>query len=338
MSTMKDVAEEAKVSITTVSHVINGTRYVSEELSGRVEKAMEKLKYRPNILARGLKLGKTNTIGLIVPDNSNPYFAEIARVIEDIGFDSGYSVILCNSDGDIDKEISYVDVLTAKQVDGIIFIASSSQADHLSFLTGGEVPIVVADRETPNLDVDCVLVDNFSAGYDAAKFLLGLGHRRIGCITGPSNVTPSADRVDGYRRALADHGLQEDSRLIVKGDFQFEGGKRAMQELIELSARPTAVFVCNDVMAIAGMGVAHSMGLSIPEDLSIVGFDNIRQSSVTWPPMTTVAQPIEELARTSTELLLQGRSSPRADAKKRIVLQTKMIVRGSCRRLREHHD
>jgi LacI family transcriptional regulator len=334
MSTMRDVAEEANVSITTVSHVINGTRFVSEELSNRVQKAMKKLNYRPNILARGLRVGKTNTIGLIVPDNSNPFFAEIARVVEDVGFDSGYSVILCNSDGDLDKELSYIDVLLAKQVDGVIFIASSSQTEHLSLLIRNDLPMVVADRESPNLDVDCVLVDNFRGGYEATRYLLELGHRRIGCIAGPSDLTPSAERVGGYRQALSEFGVPVDEELIVRGDFHFEGGKKAMHKLISLPNRPSAVFVCNDVMAIGAMGIARSAGLKIPDELSIVGFDNIIHSSVTWPPLTTVAQPIEDLAQMSTELLLQTISGSRGAEKKRIVLETELVIRDSCKEYR----
>lgn len=281
MPTMRDVAEQANVSVTTVSHVINGTRFVSEELRKRVLEAMKRLDYRPNILARGLRVGKTNTIGLIVPDNSNPFFAEVSRVVEDVGFDSGYSVILCNSDGNLDKELTYIDVLVAKQVDGIIFIASSSQSEHLRLLIDEKIPLVVADREMPDLDVDLVLVDNSRGGYEATKYLLELGHRRIGCISGPSEITPSAERIKGYRQAVSEFDVPFDENLIVRGDFQFEGGKRAMSQLLALPKLPSAVFICNDVMAIGAMGSIRSAGLKMPEDISIVGFDDISQASAT---------------------------------------------------------
>jgi LacI family transcriptional regulator len=327
---MRDVAAAAGVSVTTVSHVINGTRFVSEDLRNRVLEAMEELNYRPNILARGLRVGKTNTIGLIVPDNSNPFFAEVSRVVEDVGFDSGYSVILCNSDGNLDKELTYIAVLVAKQVDGIIFIASSSQSEHLRLLTNEKIPVVVADREMPDLDVDLVLVDNSRGGYEATKYLLELGHRRIGCITGPSDITPSAERINAYRQALSEFNVPFEENLVVRGDFQFEGGKRAMSQLLALPKVPSAVFICNDVMAIGAMGSIRSAGLRIPEDISIVGFDDIDQASATWPPLTTVAQPIEQMARIATELLI-GRLAGSVDLeRKRMVLEAKLVIRSSC--------
>lgn len=330
MATMRDVAAAAGVSVTTVSHVINGTRFVSEDLRNRVLEAMEELNYRPNILARGLRVGKTNTIGLIVPDNSNPFFAEVSRVVEDVGFDSGYSVILCNSDGNLDKELTYIAVLVAKQVDGIIFIASSSQSEHLRLLTNEKIPVVVADREMPDLDVDLVLVDNSRGGYEATKYLLELGHRRIGCITGPSDITPSAERINAYRQALSEFNVPFEENLVVRGDFQFEGGKRAMSQLLALPKVPSAVFICNDVMAIGAMGSIRSAGLRIPEDISIVGFDDIDQASATWPPLTTVAQPIEQMARIATELLI-GRLAGSVDLeRKRMVLEAKLVIRSSC--------
>lgn len=330
MATMRDVAAAAGVSVTTVSHVINGTRFVSEDLRNRVLEAMEELDYRPNILARGLRVGKTNTIGLIVPDNSNPFFAEVSRVVEDVGFDSGYSVILCNSDGNLDKELTYIAVLVAKQVDGIIFIASSSQSEHLRLLTNEKIPVVVADREMPDLDVDLVLVDNSRGGYEATKYLLELGHRRIGCITGPSDITPSAERINAYRQALSEFNVPFEENLVVRGDFQFEGGKRAMSQLLALPKVPSAVFICNDVMAIGAMGSIRSAGLRIPEDISIVGFDDIDQASATWPPLTTVAQPIEQMARIATELLI-GRLAGSVDPeRKRMVLEARLVIRSSC--------
>src|SRR5512142_849454 len=186
MATIKDVARQADVSLATVSHVINHTRFVSDELRTRVLSAMVALNYRPNAAARSLRSGETRTIGLIVPDNSNPFFAEIARIIEDIGFDNGYSVILCNSDGNIQKEKSYIQLLISKRVDGVIFIASQGTSAAISDLADQRIPIVIADREIPHPDVDVVMVDNEQGGYQATQYLLSLGHRRIGCICGPS--------------------------------------------------------------------------------------------------------------------------------------------------------
>ena len=331
MATIKDVARLAGVSTTTVSHVINETRYVSDELRASVLAAMEELNYRPNVLARGLRRGETKTIGLVVPDNSNLFFAEVARIVENIGFENGYSVILCNSDGNLEKEAAYVNVLIAKQVDGVIFIAAGSKYEHLHELTMAGIPVVVADRDIPQTLADVVLVDNERGGYDATRYLLSLGHRRIACIAGPSDLTPSADRVHGYRRALGEFGIPIEEKWIVPGDFRYQGGEAAIAELLRLGEPPSAVFVCNDVMAIGALRAVRSAGLQIPGDVSIVGFDDIPLASAVSPALTTVAQPIVELATLAAQLLMSRTQSDQQDGpKQRIVLDTELIVRGSC--------
>lgn len=331
MATIKDVARLAGVSTTTVSHVINETRYVSDELRARVLAAMEELNYRPNVLARGLRRGETKTIGLVVPDNSNPFFAEVARIVEDIGFENGYSVILCNSDGNLEKEAAYVNVLIAKQVDGVIFIAAGSKYEHLHELATAGIPVVVADRDIPQTLADVVLVDNEQGGYDATRYLLSLGHRRIACIAGPSDLTPSADRVHGYRRALGEFGVPIEEKWIVPGDFRYQGGEAAIAELLRLDEPPSAVFACNDVMAIGALRAVRSAGLQVPGDVSIVGFDDIPLASAVSPALTTVAQPIVELATLAAQLLMSRIQSDQQDGpKQRIVLDTELIVRGSC--------
>ena len=331
MATIKDVARLAGVSTTTVSHVINETRYVSDELRASVLAAMEELNYRPNVLARGLRRGETKTIGLVVPDNSNLFFAEVARIVEDIGFENGYSVILCNSDDNLEKEAAYVNVLIAKQVDGVIFIAAGSKYEHLHELAMAGIPVVVADRDIPQTLADVVLVDNERGGYDATRYLLSLGHRRIACIAGPSDLTPSADRVHGYRRALGEFGIPIEEKWIVPGDFRYQGGEAAIAELLRLDEPPSAVFACNDVMAIGALRAVRSAGLQVPGDVSIVGFDDIPLASAVSPALTTVAQPIVELATLAAQLLMSRTQSDQQDGpKQRIVLDTELIVRGSC--------
>ncbi|MGC8787476.1 MAG: LacI family DNA-binding transcriptional regulator [Anaerolineae bacterium] len=330
MATMKDVAQAAGVSVTTVSHVINETRYVSEELRERVLKAMEELNYHPNTLARSLRQGISHTIGLIVPDNSNPFFADVARAVETRGFEAGYSTILCNSDGQLEKELAYVNVLLAKQVDGVIFIAASSQSEHIMLLTEEQVPVVIADRQMPDAEVDVVLVDNYRGGYLATEYLISLGHHRIGCITGPSDTTPSADRVRGYKHALTSAGLPVDEDLIVRGDFRYASGISGAQKLLDLEKPPTAIFACNDVMAMAAMAAIREKGLSIPDDISIIGFDDIPQASFTSPPLTTVAQPIQDIGRIATDLLIERMSGSASLPSRRVVLDVKLVVRGSC--------
>jgi len=331
MATIKDVARLAGVSITTVSHVINETRFVSDELRGRVLAAMEELNYHPNVLARSLRSGETKTIGLVVPDNSNPFFAEVARIIEDIGFERGYSVILCNSDNNLDKEAAYINVLSTKQVDGVIFIAAGSKHEHLHELTTQGIPVVVADRDIPQALADVVLVNNEQGGYDATRYLISLGHRRIACITGPSDIPPSADRVRGYRRTLKESGILVEEELIVPGDFRYQGGEAAMAQLLRLDKPPSAVLACNDVMAIGALRAIRSAGLQVPSDISIIGFDDIAIASAVSPALTTVAQPIVELATLATQLLMSRIRNDQEDKpRQRIVLGTKLVVRDSC--------
>ena len=231
MVTIEDVAVRAGVSVTTVSHVINHTRPVSDGLVTRVQAAMDELGYQPNALARSLRRKQSHTIGMIVPDNANPFFAEIARGIEDASFAEGYVVILCNSDGDLERESIYIDLLMKKQVDGVLLVAAGASAGGIVQLLSRNLPLVVVDRDLPGLEVDCALTDNFLGGKIATEHLLQLGHQRIGCITGPSELTPSARRVEGYRQAFEEKGLAVDPSLIVHGDFQDRGGYLAAQTL-----------------------------------------------------------------------------------------------------------
>lgn len=338
MANIKDVAEKAGVSITTVSHVVNETRYVSEDLKARVFDAMKELNYRPNLLARSLRSGRTRTIGLVIPDISNLFFAEISRKIEDKGFDYGYSVILCNTDENQDKEMLYVDVLMEKQVDGIIFISAGADNKEIFNLDNVDVPVVLADRDISSSHSDVVLVDNFKGGFDATNYLISLGHQRIGCITGPSKMTPSAQRVEGYKKALIEAGIQIDEKIIYSGDFGFKSGESAMCELLNNPDFPSAVFVCNDMMAIGAIRAIQETGRKIPENISLVGFDNIPFAETVYPSLTTIAQPILEMADTAVDLLIDRIKIKQHEKHnkyvepifKRIVLKAQLIKRESC--------
>ena len=220
--TIRDIAKKAGVSVATVSHVINKTRFVSDELQEKVKKIMEELDYHPNLMAGSLRRKKTNTIGLIVPDNSNPLFAELSRAIEDIGFSSGYSVMLCNSAYDFNKELEYIRALRSKRVDGLIIIPTTIQANHINRLVENMLPVVVMDRSVPDVKADTVLLDNFKGTYDATIHLIKLGHQCIGYIDRPFDLPHSLDRVRGYRKALEDHKIKLQENLIVRGGFSYE--------------------------------------------------------------------------------------------------------------------
>lgn len=329
MPTIQEVARKAGVSPTTVSHVINNSRVVSAETRLRVEAAMEELHYRPNALARSLRRGQTHTLGLILPDISNPFFAEIGHSIETAAFEQGYSVILCNTEGDLDKEDLYVDVLSKKQVDGMIFVAAGDQTDSLRALLRHEVPVVVVDRDLPEVEVDAVLADSRQGGYLATQHLIALGHRRIGCIAGPFHLTPSAQRVTGYREALLDAHLLADDDLIKRGDFHPESGYRAARSLLERRDAPAAIFACNDLMALGALRAAAESGRQVPADLAIVGFDDIELASYTSPPLTTIAQPKADLGRLAVQWLIEHIADKSRPARREL-LPTRLIVRGTC--------
>jgi LacI family transcriptional regulator len=325
---MRDVAEQAGVSVTTVSHVVNNTRPVNQDKRERVLAAMHQLGYQPNKLARSLRRGKTHTVGVIVPDSANPFFAEVARGIEDTSFEHGYSVILCNTDCDLDKERLYTNLLSEKQVDGILFVAAGVSQENLNDLLPRRIPLVLIDRHVPEVAVDTVLVDNARGGWLATRHLLELGHRRIGCIMGPEDITSSNQRLDGYRQALHEHGQSPDGDLIVAGDFQFESGYRGGQALLTLPEPPSAIFASNDLMALGAARAARELGFEIPATLSLVGFDDVQLATYANPPLTSVRQPKYEMGVLATRLLFE-RVVDQGQPLQSHLLDTELVVRQS---------
>lgn len=331
MSTIKDVAVHAQVSVATVSHVINDTRFVSEATRQRVLQAIKELRYVPSALARSLKSNRTHTVGMMIPNSSNPYFAEIIRGIEDTCYDAGFNVILCNSDDDPLKQSTYVRLLSEKQVDGLIVLSSGSDSDLLDTLRAASMPQVVVDRELEDLAADLVEVNHEAGGYLATRHLLDLGHRRIACIAGPQTLSSARQRVQGYCRALAEAGLPLDAALCPSADFTSAGGHAAMAALLAgqtAATRPSAVFASNDLMAIGAVCAAAAEGLSIPADLSVIGFDDIALAAYSNPPLSTVAQPKHQTGELAATLLLQRIAAPDR-ALQRVILQPTLTVRQS---------
>lgn len=331
MPTINDVAKNAGVSITTVSYVLTGKRFVSDDLQERVRRAMKEIGYRPNNLARSLRSGKTDTIGLVIPDSSNLFFAEISRSVEDIGFDNQYTVFLCNSDDNPIKQSKYLDVLIAKQVDGIVFISVSNDKSDLDKLAEANIPFVIVDRDESESNSDTVQVDNFEGGRIAVEKLFSLGHRKIACITGPSTATLSADRYHGYLKVLEENGIPANSAYVIPGDFRFKGGEEAMTRLLNLPDPPTAVFICNDMMAIGAIRAVNTFGLKVPDDISIIGFDNSPIAEAITPALSTVAQPINQIAEKAMKILFQRMQGNSEGFPLRITLKPELIMRNSCK-------
>ncbi len=326
--TIRDVANKAGVSTTTVSHVVNETRFVEETTRIRVQEVIQELGYKVNVAARSLRAGKTQTLGLVIPDASNLFFAEFSRKIEDFGFKAGYNVIICNTDNKSDKESAYLEALVSKQVDGVIFISSGGDVNHLRTLAENEIPVVIADRELPMDLADVVLLDNEQAGFDITNHLLTLNHREIACITGPSNFSPSRQRLTGFVRAHKEWGVSYHPELITFGKFSLTSGFTSFDQIWQQDLKPTALFVFSDMMAIGAMKNAHSKGVRVPEDLSVVGFDNIELASACVPSLTTYEQPVEAMAETIVDLMLDRIKNKSMRARK-VMFRGSLIIRES---------
>lgn len=303
MTTIKDVAEKAGVSLATVSHVVNGTRYVSPELTQRVKEAMQKLDYQPNALARSLRTNRTHTISLIVSDISNPFFASIVRGVEDAAAENGFRVIVSNTDEDPITEDHCLTVLQQRRTDGFIIVPTGVVGKGLKRLTQSSTPFVFVDRRVDGIDADIVLSENVNGAYQATAYLIEQGHTRIGIILGRKGVTPSEERFCGYEKALKEAGLPIEEDLIKRGDFRIDGGGAACHELLQLAKPPSAVFVVNNRMVIGAMEAIREVGLKCPDDISIVGFDDFDWVGLLEPPLTTVSQQPYQIGYQASELL-----------------------------------
>jgi DNA-binding LacI/PurR family transcriptional regulator len=329
-ATSTDVARLAGVSRATVSYVVNnGPRPVSEETRARVIAAIQKIGYRPNELARNLRTNRTFTLGLIVPDTHNSYFSEVARGIENIAFEQGYTVFLCHSGSNLNREMQYVNMLQAQRVAGVIWIPGTIDFTPYHKLKEYGVPAVVIDRLVPDEVVPAVVADNYQGGFLATTHLIELGHKRIGFIRRHVDMSHSQGRYDGYLSALRAHSIEIDDNLVVKGGFTLDDGRRAVKTLLELRNPPTAVFAYNDTMAIGGLRAAHEAGLDVPNDLSIVGFDNIALSGFTCPALTTVHLPKFEMGQHGTKLLISLIEKKQSPGDLLTPLGVKLIVRES---------
>lgn len=303
--TIYDIAEAAQVSITTISKILNGKdQDISKKTHDRVLQVMEQLNYKPNAIARSLVTKKTNVIGLLIPDISNPYFSELARGVEDGAGKFGFNVIFCDTDEDQEKELEYLKILKEKGADGIVFVPIA--ASRYDVIKGSETygrPLVVLDRGCEYFDpnIGQVVFDNVMSGYLAAKYLTDRGHRRIACVTGPKTSKNSCDRLSGYRKALDEAGIGFDSTLVFEGNYHFDGGVEGGTSLIHSGA--TAFFVENGPMAGGVYQAIFAAGKKIPEDISVIGCGDANLSCMLNPPLTSILQPKLDMGRKAGEIL-----------------------------------
>ncbi|OAS14289.1 LacI family DNA-binding transcriptional regulator [Paenibacillus oryzisoli] len=329
-ATIYDVAREAGVSIAAVSQVMNGKGKISEERRTEILKVMEKLNYQPSVIASALTGKKTYTLGLLVPDISNPFFAEIARAVEDQGHNLGYSLVICSTDNKDERVERYLNLLQQKSVDGMIIGTGMDNKEMLTPLMERSIPVVMIAREMSDLAVHTVVVDDFVGGTLSAQHLLELGHTRMAILAEHTKVTSSRERVKGFMTTLAEAGIEIPEGSVRNCRYTVEDGKREAIELLEKAAgeRPTALFCCNDMLAIGALQAAKQLKLRVPEDISVIGFDNTILASVTDPPLTTIAQPIEPMGKQVVDLLILELQK-KSQAKQRIVMRPELIIRQS---------
>ncbi len=324
-----DVARESGVSVFTVSAVVNNKSHVGKKLRERVEEAIRKLKYRPNLIARSLAKQRTHTIGMVVPDIANPFFPMVVRGAEDAAQKHGYNLLLCNSDDSLDKEEREIELLLSKRVDGILLTkaAEDFRPAVRQMIKEAAIPFVLVMRTYPKITKDAVITDDYQGAYDAVCHLARSGRRRIGLISGPLKVSNAVARWQGFQDALKANGLTFEKELMVEGDYRIESGFRAGHAL--LSQRPDGIYVANHLMTVGLLRAAEEMGLSCPEDFGLVSFDDYPWLGVFRPRLTTVELPKLQLGSEAAELLIERISGSR---KKAVVrkLQPELRIRESC--------
>lgn len=328
MSTIQDVAKIAGVSVATVSRVLNSSSLVTEETRSRVLEAIKKLNYQPNLLGRNLRRMETKIVLVLLPNISNPFYSKIVKGMESVGHKNGYNVMVCNTDSDREREKVYLELLKNKLVDGVVFMASQLEKNELTQIIR-DFPVVECCEYKEGVDVSHVSVDNGAASYCAVKHLINLGHRRIGMISCDNNYISTLERESGYKNALQDSGISFNKDLIKYGNYGFKSGIRAVREFLTMKGeRPTAVFAISDIMAIGAIKEIKAKGFKIPEDIAVVGFDNIDFAYMCEPTLTTISQPQYDLGRTAMDMLI-NRIKHGLVKSEHIFLEHELVIRES---------
>ncbi|MBN1535496.1 MAG: LacI family DNA-binding transcriptional regulator [Anaerolineales bacterium] len=329
MTTIKDVAQLANVSIATVSHVLNGTRFVSKEVQLRIMNAMETLNYQPSAVARGLRTKKTNTMAIIIPDITNPFFADFTRGFQDVVDQKGFLVLVCNSDRILTREIRFLEMIWQQRVDGVVLNPAMVKVEDLSRLVKARISVVLIGSQIDNPDFNVVMIDNVKGGFDATQHLIDLGHRKIGLVCGLLNTTSGGLRYQGYLKALEENGIPFQDDLTAEGPITYEGGYQCTRQLLSKNELPTAVFATSDVMALGAKTAIEDVGLQIPGDISLIGFDDIPEVSRTRPRLSTIAQPKYGMGQEAAIILLEQIENKQTNTRKRVVMTHKVIARES---------
>jgi LacI family transcriptional regulator len=334
MPDIKQVAERAGVSIATVSHVINNTRYVTDGTKNKVHRAMEELDYQPNSVARSLRNQKTKTIGLIVPilpsDTSNFFFMTVAQGIQKTLKQYGYQVLMTNnSTEELEEEKEQIRLFSSKLIDGLIIASIADEVGYLKDTVRSNYPVVFIDRKPIGYHGDFVLADGFGGTLEAVQTLLERGHKRIGFITGGLGISTSNERLNGYKKALADYGIAFDPSLVKVADSNYESGYESARELLGENDID-ALFVANNVLTMGAVGYLQESRISIPEKLAVIGFDDYDWTKITTPPLTVIRQPSFEIGEKAAEVMIKRIESPDQADFREYRLPTTLVMRGSC--------
>lgn len=330
--TIRDVAELAEVHPSTVSRVINGDSRISEKTKNKVLLIIKKLGYTPNAIARGLKTKRTYTLGMLIPDITNPFFAELARGVEDAANENGFNIILCNSDDKLKKERTYLEILREKRVDGLILGTAHIRDKSILELEKKKFPYILISRNVERLNKNCIIIDDLAGGMMATEYLIKLGHHRIAHITGPLKTRSGLNRLKGYQLALKKHKIEYNDELVGEGDFRIKGGYQVMKRFLKLTKPPTAIFAANDLLALGAMQAIQKKNFHIPEDFSVIGFNDIELASFVYPPLTTIRQPMQKMGALALKMLLKIIEEGEFNQKK-VTLKPKLIIRESCKKI-----
>ena len=328
MATMKDIARIAGVSLSTVSHVVNNTRFVSEEIKQRVQKVIDELNYKPSLVARSLKMKETNTLGMLVTTSNNPFFAEVVRHVERYCEQHNYHLILVNTDGNSENLKKHLERLLSKQVDGLLLMCAEPQDLDPKIMANIQLPMVVIDWWLQPLNADLIHENSELGGYLATKALLDAGYRKIAVVTGETSKPITASRLAGYKRAISEQNLQIEPTWIIESHFSYEGGVNAGKEMLALANRPDAIFAMSDTIAIGLYQTLLQAGLRIPQDMAVIGYDNIELAQYLAPPLSTIHQPKARLAKKAVEQLVARIRQPNKPIEN-IQLTPELIVRAS---------
>ncbi|NOU75963.1 LacI family DNA-binding transcriptional regulator [Paenibacillus sp. LMG 31458] len=329
---IKDVAKKAGVSVTTVSRVLNGEKYVKDDLKAKVKRVIDELGYAPSHIARSLVRKKTNLIGVIVPDLTSSFYSTILSSIEETASLNDYNLLVCNIIEDTDKELKYLNVFKEMRVDGIIIMHEKLSDDIRSFINKLDIPVIFSSVRPLDHKFVSVIIDDYEAAYDATRYLIELGHERIAFIGGDMrDITSGQNRYVGYRNALKDQRVRIVNDYIRFGDYKTQSGYNLMKELLACEPRPTALFAVSDDMAVGAMNCIHDHQLKVPDDISIIGFDGSQLTELVRPRLSSMEQPIQDMGKITVDTLIELISDPTFSPREDLILGHKLVVRDSCR-------